>query len=162
MERSEAIKLCLHKYNTGRPCRNGHMADRYTYNGSCTGCIRASTRDIYKSKTDQLDIKTELIIINIHKNDMLIVKAILDNLVIEHCPEFPPDSVNPFPFRKAIVEDDGRIFITPVRVPRDKVDQVRALTKTMQMLSAGRLQDPNYAAGATPIRENPEMDENNP
>lgn len=162
MERSEAIKLCLHKYNTGRPCRNGHTADRYTYNGACTGCIRASTRDFYKNKTEQLDVKTESIIITIHKDDMLTVKALLDNLVSEHCPEFPPDSVNPFPFKKVIVEDNGRIFITPVRVPRAKVDQIRSITKTMQTLSAGRLKDPNYAAGAPPVRENPRMDDNNP
>ena len=27
------------KYETGRPCKNGHIAYRYTNNGSCSACI---------------------------------------------------------------------------------------------------------------------------
>jgi hypothetical protein len=39
MERSEALALGLTKYNTGRACRNGHYADRYTDSGSCQECV---------------------------------------------------------------------------------------------------------------------------
>ena len=39
MERSEAIKLSLPRYTTGRPCKNGHLAYRYTQSGTCSECI---------------------------------------------------------------------------------------------------------------------------
>lgn len=29
-------------FNTGKPCRNGHMAPRYTSTGGCTECLRVS------------------------------------------------------------------------------------------------------------------------
>lgn len=32
------------KFNTGRPCRNGHLADRYTQSGSCQQCIAESNK----------------------------------------------------------------------------------------------------------------------
>lgn len=32
------------RYFTGRPCANGHVADRYTLNGACVVCQRAYTR----------------------------------------------------------------------------------------------------------------------
>jgi hypothetical protein len=38
MKRREAKALGLDKYNTGKPCRNGHLADRYTSSGACLIC----------------------------------------------------------------------------------------------------------------------------
>jgi hypothetical protein len=40
MKRREAKALGLEKYNTGKPCRNGHLADRYTCNGVCLECYK--------------------------------------------------------------------------------------------------------------------------
>jgi len=39
MERSEAKNQGLTTYNTGRPCRNGHITYRYTLSGSCSLCV---------------------------------------------------------------------------------------------------------------------------
>lgn len=39
MERIEALKLGLTTFDTGRPCKNGHMTYRYTLSGSCSQCI---------------------------------------------------------------------------------------------------------------------------
>lgn len=39
MERAEARKLGLRRYRTGRPCRNGHMAERYSGSATCVECL---------------------------------------------------------------------------------------------------------------------------
>lgn len=39
MERPEAMKLWLPTYTTGRPCKNGHYAHRYTQSGTCSKCV---------------------------------------------------------------------------------------------------------------------------
>jgi len=38
MELSEALAKGLDRYNTGRPCKNGHVADRYTKTRTCVLC----------------------------------------------------------------------------------------------------------------------------
>ena len=38
MEYSEAKRLGLKTYNTGRPCRKGHTVDRYTSTRTCIRC----------------------------------------------------------------------------------------------------------------------------
>jgi hypothetical protein len=42
MTRAQAFAAGLSKYDTGKPCRNGHRAMRYTQSGTCEACIRAS------------------------------------------------------------------------------------------------------------------------
>lgn len=44
MERRQAIALGMRRFNNGRPCVNGHMADRDTLSGACLDCVRANTR----------------------------------------------------------------------------------------------------------------------
>jgi hypothetical protein len=39
MLRREARELGLEFYNTGKPCRNGHRADRFTTSGKCIECV---------------------------------------------------------------------------------------------------------------------------
>ncbi len=38
ISRKEAQAKLLRKYNTGKPCRNGHLSDRYTSTGMCCEC----------------------------------------------------------------------------------------------------------------------------
>lgn len=45
MERKEAISRGLAKYNTGRPCRRGHLSDRHTSTGGCVECLKAAYSD---------------------------------------------------------------------------------------------------------------------
>ena len=40
MKRSEAKKKGLQKYDTGKPCKHGHVAPRYTQTGLCTECSK--------------------------------------------------------------------------------------------------------------------------
>ena len=40
MKRREAIPLGLGRYNTGKPCKRGHLDDRTTMDGQCVACTR--------------------------------------------------------------------------------------------------------------------------
>lgn len=51
--RAQARHNGLGKYFTGVPCRNGHVAERYTQSGSCEDCIRQS-RAIVISKPAEI------------------------------------------------------------------------------------------------------------
>ena len=46
--RDQARILGLKKYFTGRPCKNGHLSERNTYNGACIACGRAATIKWYR------------------------------------------------------------------------------------------------------------------
>ena len=40
MTKNEALAGGFRKYNTGRPCVNGHYSDRYTLGGMCIACLK--------------------------------------------------------------------------------------------------------------------------
>ncbi|MEW5560632.1 hypothetical protein AB1287_10345 [Enterobacter asburiae] len=40
--RMEAAKSGLNRYFTGKPCANGHKAERYVLNGTCVQCAMES------------------------------------------------------------------------------------------------------------------------
>ena len=42
MKRREAIALGLKTYNTGKPCKHGHLSDRYVQ-GACIECVKIQT-----------------------------------------------------------------------------------------------------------------------
>lgn len=52
MERTEAATRGLSKYFTGRPCKRGHVAHRYTYNGNCSKCASMRTSKYTKLLAD--------------------------------------------------------------------------------------------------------------
>src|SRR5919205_1500981 len=45
ISRDEALARGLKRYFTGKPCRAGHVAERYSGNGGCTECHRAYRAD---------------------------------------------------------------------------------------------------------------------
>ena len=47
--RKEALAKGLKKYFTGKPCKHGHVAERYTATGQCKKCIRKKS-NIYSKK----------------------------------------------------------------------------------------------------------------
>ena len=51
MKRREAKAQGLDKYNTGKPCRNGHIGDRYTRNGMCCECCKISNESRHYDRT---------------------------------------------------------------------------------------------------------------
>jgi hypothetical protein len=47
ISRKDAIKNGLHKYYTGKPCKNGHYSERYTLGSECQACIKNT---VYSSR----------------------------------------------------------------------------------------------------------------
>lgn len=52
MKRAEAKALGLKTYNTGKPCKHGHLSDRYTSTAICIECVRLAGVDRYKNDRD--------------------------------------------------------------------------------------------------------------
>lgn len=42
--KSAAIELGLKRYFTGKPCKHGHVCERWTHNSSCVQCCNANAR----------------------------------------------------------------------------------------------------------------------
>lgn len=51
MKRADAIAAGLKRYNTGKPCKNGHMSDRHV-NGSCLACDRDRLKREYQDPVE--------------------------------------------------------------------------------------------------------------
>ncbi len=45
--RKAAIEQGLNKYYTGRPCKRGHLSERYTV---CSSCVTCSADRVYRSR----------------------------------------------------------------------------------------------------------------
>jgi len=143
MERSEAIKLFLPKYNTGRSCKNGHFSDRYTMTGACMGCIAGNSRDFYKNVKllkAELDLKTCSVLLNVTRKDLPALKIILDR----YCTEYHPDLSNPYPFKKTkLLDATSDVLNVQVRVPHDKAQEIINISKTLMSLSLPKLKEPD-------------------
>ncbi len=50
MKHAEAKALGLTTYSTGKPCKNGHFADRYVSNKGCCECVKSAA--ILRQKAD--------------------------------------------------------------------------------------------------------------
>jgi hypothetical protein len=51
MKRAEAKAQRLKFYNTGKPCKRGHLSDRYI-GGQCVECVKLAGVDQYKNNRD--------------------------------------------------------------------------------------------------------------
>lgn len=73
MKRKTAAKLGLHKYSTGKPCKNGHSGLRYTDTGACIGCNGAYQKRIRKIRSEaaneNLGGENKLLTIPCHPDD---------------------------------------------------------------------------------------------
>lgn len=52
MKKREAKALSLKFYNTGKPCKHGHLSDRYTSTAVCVECVKIAGVDKYKNNRD--------------------------------------------------------------------------------------------------------------
>jgi len=155
-ERWDAAKSGLSTYNTGKPCSKGHISDRYTASGGCVECIKGYAKSYNRKisaklrdnavKLDNLDVKTESVFIIIHQKDMATIKAILDIFVLTNCPEFHPDSVNQYPFKKVKYFGDGSVARVQVRMPHGKFEEINTIANNLRMLSSEPIKPPNFSA----------------
>lgn len=53
MKRAIAKELNLFLYNTGKPCKNGHFAYRYTKNSVCTECVKIQSVEWRKTNPEK-------------------------------------------------------------------------------------------------------------
>jgi len=60
-ERKEALKQGLQTYFTGKPCKRGHISERFTTTWTCVSCSRLnlyqSDRDRYRSLENTLEVQ---------------------------------------------------------------------------------------------------------
>jgi hypothetical protein len=52
MKRAEAKALGLKFYNTGKPCKHGHLSDRYASTAICVECVKIAGVDRYKNNRE--------------------------------------------------------------------------------------------------------------
>ena len=52
MKRAEAKALGLKFYRTGKPCKHGHLSERYASTAICVACIKIAGVDRYKNNRD--------------------------------------------------------------------------------------------------------------
>ncbi len=52
MKRREAKALGLNTYNTGKPCRHGHLSDRYVKNAKCIKCTFIQSKEWKKNNPE--------------------------------------------------------------------------------------------------------------
>lgn len=53
ISRRDAIQQGLTKYYTGKPCRRGHIAERYTA-GACVQCVSERKAELYQQRREQV------------------------------------------------------------------------------------------------------------
>lgn len=53
--RREAKLVGMSKYFTGKPCKNGHVAERYVQSGTCSECINGSVSSARLGKSETFD-----------------------------------------------------------------------------------------------------------
>lgn len=56
-ERKKAMAAGEKTYFTGYPCKNGHISDRLTSNGSCSECSRINSVNFYRNPKNKEKIK---------------------------------------------------------------------------------------------------------
>lgn len=125
--RSEAARLGLTKYNTGRPCRHGHMADRYVNSGACSVCIRemvdkgVAARKRKKKCLNEL-IEATTVELNLFAPDMWI-QSVVDMVAQANAERFPNYQVNPENLRSVNV--GGGVKRIKFRVHPDDVETLK-------------------------------------
>ena len=55
--RKEAKAQGLARYYTGKPCKNGHIAERITSNGTCLECCKGHSKKTYAAHQDEYRAK---------------------------------------------------------------------------------------------------------
>lgn len=143
----EATEKGLFTYNTGKPCSNGHISDRYTKSGGCIECVKETARMFNARNTSniietraRLDHETTLINLFVHQNDLLTVKIILDDIVTKECPNLKPGYVNPGQLSGRQI--DLGIYQVKVRVPQHSVKAIMDISKTLLNFSTGLIKKP--------------------
>lgn len=132
MERKESAEKGFLKYNTGRPCRNGHIADRYVKNGACSICVKNNVAGGLAKTLGNLkmiDDNMKEIFLFTQLSGLPALKIAIDSLIISRFPNLSPDAVNPSPYWKKQVS--RLTYQIKLKVPLEDVDLAYAIGKLM-------------------------------
>lgn len=139
--RQQAIAQGSNVYRTGRPCKNGHVADRYVSTGGCIECLREHRADIAaamrEARRPGTDKSARLFTYRLHTDDHAAALAFCQALDMERgrtpstgqavvAPE-PPRSATPeevAAHRERILGDLGALNAPPPR--RHMTEEMRA------------------------------------
>lgn len=58
--KSEAIEQGLNYYFTGKPCKHGHVSERYINGGACVACQRIKSKEFSKNNVESERIRKHL------------------------------------------------------------------------------------------------------
>lgn len=129
MERSEAIRLNVNKYDNGRPCKRGHFGYRYTKDGGCCKCSNdASWR--YSKKLSKLrksaDHFTKEVFVETTRADYEILMIIAQTYIKRYRPEYEKLNLN-----KMEISTNPAKFI----IPRRNVNQFINIANFLRSMS---------------------------
>lgn len=132
MERKEAAAAGLKKYNTGRPCKHGHTADRYVDSGACSDCLKNMVAIKYANSSEQRELiatRTKQIYLFTKLSGLPAIKMLVDGMVSARMPDVAAEAVNPEPYwQKQVSRETYQI---KVRVPMEDVDAAYAMGKLL-------------------------------
>src|ERR1700740_869422 len=118
MERYEAMQRGDTKYFTGRACKNGHVAERYTKSGNCSACLlenlQAAVTESAEAKAKFME-NTEVIYVFAYDVDFDILKMFISTQCNVHLDAGLEAFKETFSREKLIA--DG-VYRCKVRVPK--------------------------------------------
>ena len=88
MNRLEALMSGNPRYDTDKPCKYGHVAQRYARNGGCVTCVHLSAKKCnnnYLTVGEEINSKTKLIYLFARENDFPAIKMSLDCFLALSC-----------------------------------------------------------------------------
>ena len=74
----------LQKYFTGEPCKNGHLAYRYTATGICSACRR-----MYQQRYKPRPGGSVRVVVDLHPEDAVLVRALASALMVDRAVATP-------------------------------------------------------------------------
>lgn len=94
LPRRDALALGVPRYFTGRPCSQGHVAERHTSSGTCCECVRQSNE---RRRREVLDRSAGRFAYNLHPDDHAAALAYCQALDIQRgrMPQVAPTVARP-------------------------------------------------------------------
>lgn len=145
--RKDAVEAKMQQYFTGRPCKRGHIAQRYVQSGACTMCISESSKATragmgaqsrnsaraelnamihveYLKKRDAVNDLVE-IRVPIHQKDVKTVAELATYLCIARYPILEPSDFTPV---KPLMSEPP---LHKVRIPAEDVVTMREAAEAL-------------------------------
>lgn len=117
--RAAAIAAGLDRYQTGKPCKNGHDGPRYTASGTCVACVAVSTAKIRTGMAQARALNARPFTYLLHPDDHAAALAVCQGLDLQRG-RVPGVSVSPLPAPLEAPPDTRRYAtVEEVRHERD-------------------------------------------